>query len=595
MSAAPDPNEEIQITNSTPSPIVILVPSTGTPDANGTLVYGEDRELLTAVDGYTSIPASATKTFVLDQTFTDPDTGQSEYQNIYDLLPSTASWLAPVGNIVVAQAGLPAAYPATTVTAADAPAFQNAGAFIQTISAYPTSALAKSYQQAISQATSTSSGAANGSSGSAAAAAATPVQIMSDTMSAFFAGTKDYQNLTQDKVVVVQSYYNSFPFVWAEYANGPTTYYLYSSNGKATSFVGTISLTPPAILNVAVANAGYTCTFTPAANGSDTSTVAVTASAAKTLTYTGGLFVDDVASDIPEVGVKGTFQVKSTFTGKAADTQIITVLTGSVNGATCIGFDSPQLSTDPDSTFWDTLFHPKNAQQIFQSIMQIGGFLMLLVFAGQTIYSVVQWARGLAAKNKTMSPDEFKAKMDETLEAQRDQFADSLKKVSADSVKAPADGDADAVQGAITEQTEIVGDNVISIKLEVSLKFQAANVEGLAQYASGMDAANLTALESAGAKIQGAQQALDAAATDKLGPVVETQTTVVEGLNGNIADLQIAIGSEIGASVEASIAANTEVVETAIKEVNDTLDGQENIGTDDSPAADPVEIPDVVG
>jgi hypothetical protein len=591
MSATPDPTEEIQITNSTLSPIVILIPSTGTPDANGTLVYGEDRDLLTAVDGSTSIPASATKTFVLDQTFVDSSTGHSEYNNLYDLLPSTANWLAPVANMTVMQAGLPRSYPATTVTAASAPAFQNAGAFLQTISAYPTSALAKSYQQAVSQAVSAAgnaSGAANDAPGSAEATA----QNIPATVNAFFEGTKDYQNLTQDKVVVVQSYYDTFPFVWAEYANGPTTYYLYSSNGHATSFVGTISLTPPAVLNVAVANAGYTCTFTPAANGSDTSTVAVTASAAKSLTYTGGLFVNDVDADVPEIALRGTFQVKSTFTGKAADTQIITVLTGSVNSATCIGFDSPQLSTDPDSTFWDTLFHPKNAAQIFQSIMQIGGFLMLLVFAGQTIYSVVQWARGLAAKNKPMTLEEFQTKMQESLKAQQDQFADALKKVSADRVEAPAD--ADAAQSAIAEQTDIVGDNVISIKLEVSLNIQVENVEGLAQYASGMDTANLTALESAASKIEASQQALDEAPTDRLGPVVDAQAPVVEALNGNIATLQTAVSSEIDASVDASITANAQVVDTAVQEVNDTLDGQESIGTDDAPKADPIEIPDVI-
>jgi hypothetical protein len=588
MSAAPDPTEEIQITNSTPSPIVILIPSTRTPDANGTLVYGENLELLTAVDGSTSVPASATKTFVLDQTLVDPDTGQSEYNSIYDLLPRTADWLAPVANITVMRAGHPGSYPATTVTAATAPAFQNAGAFLQTISAYPTSALAKSYQQAVNQAVGNASGAANGSPGSAEATA----QNIPATVNTFFQGTKDYQNLTQDKLVVVQSYYDAFPFVWAEYANGPTTYYLYSSNGHATSFVGTISLTPPAVLNVAVANAGYTCTFTPAANGSDTSTVAVTASAAKSLTYTGGLFVNDVDADVPEVALRGTFQVKSTFTGKAADTQIITVLTGSVSSATCIGFDSPQLSTDPDSTFWDTLFHPKNAAQIFQSIMQIGGFLMLLVFAGQTIYSVVQWARGLAAKNKPMTLEEFQTKMQEALKTQQDQFADAVKKVSADRVEAPAD--ADAVQSAIAEQTDIVGDNVISIKLEISLNIQVENVEGLAQYASGMDTASLTALESAAAKIEASQQALDEAPTDRLGPVVDAQAPVVEALNGNIASLQTAVSSEIDASVDASITANAQVVDTAVQEVNDTLDGQESIGTDDAPKADPIEIPDVI-
>jgi len=591
MSAAPDPTEEIKITNSTTSSIVLLIPtvSAETQDANGTLVYDQDLELLSAVeDGHTEIDVNATKTFVLDQTYVDPDTGETEYSPIYDLLPSTANWLAPVANISVFQNILPAGYTPQTVTAASARAFQNAGTFIQAISAYPTSALATSYQQAMSQASSSASGQANGSSGSSGAAA----QSISDTVNAFFKGTKTYQDVTLEAVVAVQSYYATFPFIWAEYATGTVTYYLYSSNGSATSFVGTLSLATPTTPNVAVANAGCTCTFTPASNGSDTSTVNVDASGAKSLTYTGSLFVDNVDSDIPQIAVKGTFQIKSLFTGKSADTQIITVLTGTVNGSTCIGFDSPQLSTDSSSSFWDTLFHPKNSAQIFQSIMQIGGALMLLVFAGQGLYGIYKWAKGLAAKDKPMTLEDFNTKLQESLKTQQESFEAAIKKLTTD--KGNPAPDAQAAQSEVGTQTEIVGDNVSVVKIGDALNLQAENLQGLAEFAPSMTRAQLTSLESVAGKVRTSSEALSEAPTDNLGPVVDVQAPQVASFNTEIVSLQTDISSVISESVKASITSNTEVVDTAVKEVNEISEGQESIGGETDPkVSDPVEVPEV--
>ena len=399
--SAPDPTKEISITNSTPASITVLLPtlSAQTQDANGTLVYDQNLEVLSSVDGAKSIPVSTAKTFVLDQSYTDPDTGQPAYSTIYDLLPSTANWYSPVANLGVMQSfDDPPAYPPQTVTADSVKAFQNAATFVQTISAYPTSAITTSYQQAMNQAQNNASGQASGSANSGDAVAGT----ITGTVDDFFKTTKSFGDVTLAAVVAVQTYYGTFPFVWAEYAAGTTTYYLYKSDSTATSFVGTVSLTPPATIDVSKPNGGYTCTFKPAANGSDTTNVNVSTTGVKVLTYAGGLFVDDVNSDVPAIAVKGTFQIKSLFTTKPADTQIISVLTGTVNGSTCIGFDSAQLSSDPNASFWDTLFHPKNAAQIFQSVMEIGGALMLLVFAGQMLHGMYKWARGLGTKPATI-------------------------------------------------------------------------------------------------------------------------------------------------------------------------------------------------
>jgi hypothetical protein len=590
MSSTPDPTKEIKVTNNSGTSIVIMLPttSTQTTDANGTMVYGQSLEVLTAVDGTTAVANNATETFVLDQTYTDPDTGDQDYSTIYDLLPSTANWYAPVANIGVMQSfTIPASYPAQTVTAAGAAAFQNAGTFVQTISAYPSSGLATSYQQALGQATTNASGQANGSAGSSDAVAGS----ISDATNAFFAGTKTFQNVTLEAVVAVQSYYASFPFVWAEFAASTTTYYLYSSNGTATSFVGTLSLTPPKTVNIAVANGGYTCTFTPASNGSDTTTVNVDSSAAKSLTYTNGLFVDNVDSDIPQVAIKGTFQIKSTFTGKSTDTQIITVLTGTVDNATCIGFDSPQLSQNTSDSFWDTLFHPKNSAQIFQSIMQIGGAVMLLAFVGQSAYGIYKWARGLGNAKQPTTQELLDQQMEKFQKSQKDAIDDLVKKMSGGKENPPASPD-DA-QTLASEQTSVVADNQSAIKLQDGFQAQADSLQELAEFAPEMTTTQLQTLEKVGGEVQKSATALEQADPANLGPVVEAQTPALQSVSTQFSTLETQVSSSVSESAKASIAENTELVNDAHTQSEEIQDNDEGLPDEDAPAADDPIMPEL--
>lgn len=590
MSSAPDPTKEIKITNSTASPIVLMLPttSTQTTDANGTMVYGQALEILTAVDGSKTVPKASTKTFVLDQSYVD-STGKSQYSTIYDLLPSTASWYAPVANIGVIQSfTTPRSYPAQTVTAASAKAFQDAATFVQTISAYPTSALATQYQQAMNQAQSNASGAANGSANSSAATA----QSVTNTVNQFFKGTKGFQDVTLEAVVAIQSYYGTFPFVWAEYATGTATYYLYNSNGSATSFVGTISLTPPKSLDITKPNAGYTCTFTPASNGSDTTTVNVNTSAAKSLTYTGGLFVDDVNSDVPQVAVKGTFQIKSLFTTKPADTQIITVLTGTINGSTCIGFDQPHLSSDPSDSFWDTLFHPQNSAQIFQSVMQIGGALMLLVFVGQGLYGIVKWARGLAAGKQPTTKELLDDQFAKFQKSQQETLDSLVKKMSGGKESAPAN--AEDAASLVKDQTGIIADNESAIKLQDGLDAQADNLQAVAEFAEDMTEDQLETLESLGTRVEDSVQAISDADPADLGAVVAEQTTNLSSISADFGTFKTEVSSLISQAQESSIQADQNLVQEAQKDAENAQENDEELSGEDNPeVSESVEAPEV--
>jgi hypothetical protein len=587
MTTAPDPTKDVAITNSAGIPLALIIPtiSTQTTDGNGTMVYGQSLELLTAIDGGTDIPDGATKTFVLDQTYLDPKTGKNEYSTIYNLLPATASWFSPVANLSVMQTfDNPPSYPPQTVAKTDVQAFKDTALFVQTISAYPTSALATNYQQALTQAQTNASVAADGSPDSGANTA----QAISDTVNKFFQGTKTFKDVTLEAVVAMQSYYGSFPFVWAEFATSAVTYYLYSSNGTATSFVGTISLTPPARVDVGLANGGYTCTFSPARNGSDTTSVDVDPSQSKSLTYSGGLFVDDVNSDIPQVAVKGTFQIKSTFTAKPADTQIITVLTGTITGSTCIGFDQPQKSNDPSSEFWDTLFHPKNSAQIFQSVMTIGGALMLLVFVGQGLYAVGKWAKEMWYGKEPTTKELLEAQSAK-FEASQKELVDTLVKQLSGGKQTAPDSPADAAD-VVQAQTSMVADNQAAARLENGLAKQGENLEEIAKFESDMNDGQITQLESLGTDFRASNAALTNADTTDLGGVVSTQTTSLRAQNTGFDGLKTDLGTKIGEQQRTSMEQNAEAVTRAAEESENVTNSDENLPKDDNPPAEePIE------
>ena len=189
------------------------------------------------------------------------------------------------------------------------------------------------------QAKNAASANADGSPGSAKAVA----DAIENTMDTFFKGTDQYKNVTLADLVVVDNYYNNFPCVWAQYKDS-IIYYLYGTDGTKAVFAGTLSLNKTGEVDITQPNGGYTCSFAPAVNPADTSKTDVDASKSVNLTYSSGLFLDDVTVDTPDIGLKGNFQLEKLFTNDPDNNTVIVVLTGIVNGMTCIGFDMPQPS-----------------------------------------------------------------------------------------------------------------------------------------------------------------------------------------------------------------------------------------------------------
>lgn len=580
-STSTDTSKNCQITNQTTTDAVIIIPTTSQDgdDDSSIAVYDQSLEILTTLEGGTVIKTGNSGTVVLDQYYTDPTTGQSTYSLVYNLLVSSSNWYYPLANIGLMQNIFvtPPNYTPQTATAAEQASMSNADLFYQTIQAYPTSQLAVNYQAAMSGTATAAAAQANGSANS--------TQNTSDTITqnvnAFFQSTKQFQNVTLASVVAIESYYNQFPFIWAEYKS--TTYYLYSTNGSTTSFVGQLSLQQPTTLDLTKANGGYTCTFTPAQDSSNLNSVSVNTSEAMNITYLDGVFVNDINVDVPAVSVKGIFQLKRLFTQDANDTQIIPVITGSINGATCIGFDQPQLENDKSSSsYWNTLFHPKNSEEIFNSIMTIGGALMMMHFFATSLYGIGKWlANKISGKKTTTTEDEFNQKMEDFQKSINDKIDEAIKKISDNKQNAPENPD-EAMDDLSVESGSVV-DNLNAANLGDGLQAQSANLEELAQYESQMSVQQLQSLESNASAIQKSNDALNNASSSDLHDVVQEQQANFSEIQSNISSLSSQLDQSMSAQSKAQIEENNKVSE----EITDNIENSEKNQSEDKAAEDP--------
>lgn len=580
-----DPSTQCAVTNNTTLPAVVVIPTTSTnDDGTGAIqVYDQNLEVLPLAEGGYTIDIGSTGTVTLNQTYTDPTTGKPEPAIAYDLLISDSVWYFPLANLGVLQNFMakPPVYPPQTATADTQSSIANAAAFCQAIEANPTSGLATAYQAAMQGTQDT----VNSNLNSGPQPANSVSNTIESGVNAFFQSTKQYQNVTLANLVAVQSYYKAFPFVWGQY--GKVTYYLYTSNGTATSFAGTLSLAPPTTINLTLPNGGYTCTFTPALNPSDTTTVAVDTSKAMTLTYGNWVFVNSLTQDIPDVAVRGTFQLQSFFTHVQTDTNIIPVITGSVYGNTCIGFDSPQLSNDSSSTFWNSLFHPQNSAQIFQSIMTIGGALMFLHFIGTTLYGIGKWAKGLASSSKPATIEDLQKQIGDLTDALNAKIDTAVRQISAGN-EAPAANPADAMS-SIAEDSTVVLDNLNAGSVINSLDAQASSVESLAAFESEMSSAQLQQLESAATGIQNSNSAIQNANPSELGEVVSQQQAALPEIQENISNLSESLSSELSQQAKQDIADNTDLVNELQEAMENAEESAKSAPTDDDPPAeDPI-------
>lgn len=331
-----DTSKQCNITNNSGRDIIVALAITPgeTTGSNTVVAANGGLEVLKTSGGDTVIKNGSSGTVTLDHSYTNGADGNG-YVPDYNLQICDGTWANPVALLPVAQQttnGATGFGPQTI--AVDNGVLNRAVNFYQTITVYPASSLAKDYAAAMQHAAET----VNADGGPESAKA------ISDAMSPFFESTINYKDVTLADVVAVTQYYNNFPAVWAQYKDS-MTYYLYGSNGGTALFAGTLFLLKSGAMDVTKAAGGYNCIFMPAYNPADMNNTGVDASKAVILTYTGGWFVDDPKTDMPKIGLRGSFLLKRVVTGNPADTSILTVIDGAINGSNTIGLDTPQRSS----------------------------------------------------------------------------------------------------------------------------------------------------------------------------------------------------------------------------------------------------------
>ncbi len=553
QSNSGDTSKQIQITNNSSSDVVIFLPTTSDSPAstNAIKVYNQDLEILPSITGETVISEGGKQTFLLNQHYKDPDSGQMVYSSLYNLMASTKAWYYPVDNMGVMQ--LFSKYAPQTITKAEQKSIEDAATFYQTISAYPTSQLAKNYQTAM---TSTQTNAANQADGSSSSSD-NIANAISGGADNFFKSTKGFKDVTLSSLVAIESYYKKFCFVWAQYKKS-VTYYLYSNDGKATSFVGTLSLERASSIDLTKLNSGYACTFTPASDPKDTTSVDVDASKAKILTYSDGLFVDDVNKDIPAVAVKGTFQLKRLFTQVPTDSQIITVMTGTIDGAVCIGFDSPQKSDDKSgSDYWTTLFEPKTSEGVFHLVMTLGGVLMMMHFAYMQLKAFHTWCRRRVMEKEPTTAEQWERQQEFIKKTVKENFDEMYKKMSGGKESAPVDVEKGIEEIDLSRNSII--DYVDAGHLNQNIELQSKSMEDLAELAPKMSQDQMIELQKCATSLNDASKAINSARRNELHEEVEVQQAKLTDVNANLNDLTEPLLASMSAEERISIENNQKV------------------------------------
>ncbi|MBE7174029.1 MAG: hypothetical protein INR73_25875 [Williamsia sp.] len=574
-----DPTKLCSITNNSGVDIVITMPLTSdeTPDAGSIVTFNKDVEIPQAAKGGNVITNGTTDSVTLNRTAPDPDTKEPFYETLYDLWPSTANWYCPINNVSAERDRRTKKFPAITVSTDDVTVMKETVSFYQTISANPNTKLAQDYVTA-----------ANASDPSDSDDSTSPI-------AEFFAGTKSYTHVTMASVVAVEAYYESFVFGWANY--GSLTYYLYSSDGNTTSFQGTMVLTQPATIDNTLANSGYTCQFVPAVAPTDTTKVDVDTSKAVSLTFSDGLFVDDTTSDIPDIALKGSFQLRRTFSKVSTDKTIIPVMSGNINGAVCLGFDESQLTKpgESDTQQWlDSLFNPKGAAQIFNSVMQILGALMMLHFIGTLFYSIGKWIYNKATGTKPATPDDIVKQLKEMRDEQKAQKDAEFKKASGDkNAEVPEDSSA-AVSKATTERAAL-SDQVGYSKAETTLDKVDANLSKMEKFTAKNKDLNLE-VEDAGNKLGDISDKLDTVTPENLSEVMQDVRTQLSDLTSTVKQLNVDVQKIVADTQKAEVQKDIDEmndVNDAVEEEKTTTENENGDPENGDPDGDPVEFPDL--
>jgi len=583
------------VTNNSGKDVVVAltVSDDETSGKDAVISVNQQFEILKTPDGDTIIKNGSYNTVTLDHNYKD-GADETGYVQNYNLIVSDSTWIYPLADLSVAQQGSngAASYPSQTVDATNEAAMEQAFDFYQTITAYPSSQLATDYMNTLLQARDAASSNADGSPGSAKAVA----DAIENTMDSFFKSTDQYKEVTLADMVAVDNYYNNFPCVWAQYQDS-ITYYLYGSDGTTAVFAGALFLVKPGVIDITKPNVGYSCSFAPAVNPADTSKTDVDTTKSVNLTYSNGLFLDDVTVDTPGIGLRGNFQLERLFTNDPDDNNVIAVLSGTVKGIRCVGFDIPQpapsktasletatptaVSGSPAEKYWDTLIHPKSQQDLIVSILTLVGTLLLIPATAFAIYGIYRFVKYKQQLKEAASKEEIETKeiklsgpRAEGLERGWIQIGgtdeidyDNLTPGQIDDIKA-------GLQAALNLSK--------AYKLVKALAMQDASLRSALKYSESLGRDMNILIQESIRSIQASTENLSSCSYDDLGTVLSDAYTNFSAVQDNLQKISLAVNKYLTDTEKARMETNAKESTTIFDDLQKSTQKEEKEESDPS-------------
>lgn len=552
--------------NNNDSVACLVLDAYNTTSTNPKQVYGQTLKTLPLQSGGNVLNSATSGTVTLNDYSTDSK-GNQIYNTVYELILARATDLFPVDNTSVMQSfSTPPTYPAVNVPQGSLTNMQLAYQFCQTIMAYPTSNLSTQFQAAMNSALS-----------------ATSTGSIDQTMNAFFASTKQYQNVTFSMYMAVSTYLTYFANAWANFAS-TYTYYLYASgtasNGSNTAnpkFIGSLTLTqktnPSGQANPSDNNGGYTITFVDSNNNSTP------------LNYSNGQFVSSLTQDVPAICLQCTYVLKSQLSNNSSDNQIIPVISGMVNGAKVMGVDTKQDSPEAPGSLY-SFFHPTTFQGWLSLFMGVFGVLMALEWAGSKLAALGKGIAKLFSKDQGAPPsesemDDLRAQI-EDLQTQMQQNQQELLDKFNEQAQLP-DNVEDALADFKVELTNQYNTMNADIQLDI-LNEQAAQIQELAEYGVTPE------MEEVANSIRDNINALQEASTpEELQAALDTVKTSIPDINAQLNTMVEQMSEEISAETKAAIQESVDNIKD-YQELSDEIDDAvDDLNDGEIPDIDPIE------
>ncbi|PTO54487.1 hypothetical protein CWN94_09860 [Vibrio splendidus] len=530
-------NKQWSVTNKTKG-TVAAISAVSTKDNPSGMMYEMGLSYLPTDKQGNTLPSGEATNVTLDGQMASGD-----YQPIYDVIFSDPSNAFPVDDTSAMLPVLGDSYPAYTVPPSATEAMENSYNFFRMIQAYPTSTLAKDFNQALTKEQSNQS-------------QTTPSS--SNPIDEFFSGTKTYQNCTSVTYAAILSYSQTFAGASVGFVSN-YTFHLYSSSSDKVSEVGTVSFdlndvkTP---FDLTDNNAGYTIVFTDS-NGQTTP-----------LFYNQGQFVSDVNSDLPDICLQITWASSNQVNGTSTSPNtIVPIIAGYVNGVKATGTATKQdISSGKSIWGW-----PSTITGWFGLVMGVGGAIM---FGDWIIQKLRGKSKARAETERASNEREITDQQNQAL----NERIDNLAAETAENNQAILDRlqsgekfsqDLTAVDNQVTNALNDVNTSAAQAVMEQQIGEYGDQIEALAEYGVTPELS-----DAASTLREAARDVANANTPEQMKAAREKWDPKLEDVQKSVNERVESLGNEISAETKNNIDASNENLED-LSEMQESLEEQQ--------------------